>query len=853
MALLDEVVNWAKTRPWWQQEVLVRLARGEDIGDEDCAGIASKMLQPAPTPPKGGWLAELTLADRAATERVRVLAVRDVEHVNRLAPGQRLTFAPDGLTVIFGRNGSGKSGYARVLQAMLRTRKRSEILPDVFGSSPCQGRAVVEYRTGDVCSEAVLGDTPPVDLGRAAFYDEKCGDDYLVTESQPAFRPSPLRLLDDLTHVCQRVRQALQVELQTLDIPTAGIPTLDDGTAAASWLALLSAQTTDPQIEAGCTSNPRDPARLESLQAAATKLRTLDPSKEKARLEACAAALGRLASHLRTTEHSLGATTADALDTLRTKADSLRTAAEVVSRSDFGSEPIDGVGGMAWRTLWNAAVAYSRQSVPGDHHHPPTAQGELCVLCQQPLSGEGASRMERFRTFVQDTTSKQAADAEAEVTREMRTVNATTVITTQAAMDLAHIAQSHPDLHRRTTAVLECWDRRRIGLLDPTKAAAVPADLTLAADLSAAGNDAGTTAAGLNAESIATDLETNTSQQAEVRSRIALAAAQEAVGAERDRLTRRHQIEAARTEAATKGTTDKIAELTRQHVTVAMQDRFSRESDRLGVERVTLRDTRARVGALLHKPDFVGATVSASLPAVLSEGEQTALGLAGFLTEAYFDESGCALVFDDPVTSLDHVRRDKVADSLVRFAADRQVIVFTHDINFTVDLRRSCESLNVTFTERSIRRGARHQPGYTHDKHPWSAQDAAQRLDTLKQRVAEIRRYQDDWDEEEYGKQVRELAGEMSETWERIISQEIAARLVKPDTRFLQPMMMKVLKRITEDDEKQFQVSYGRISAWAPRHDNHPDLNYVSPDLDDVAKEIDNMHMWFKRIKSYAN
>jgi wobble nucleotide-excising tRNase len=33
---------------------------------------------------------------------------------------------------------------------------------------------------------------------------------------------------------------------------------------------------------------------------------------------------------------------------------------------------------------------------------------------------------------------------------------------------------------------------------------------------------------------------------------------------------------------------------------------------------------------------------------VLSEGEQTALGLAGYFTEAHFDDSKSALVLDDP-------------------------------------------------------------------------------------------------------------------------------------------------------------------------------------------------------------
>ncbi|MBN9105457.1 MAG: hypothetical protein J0I14_10680 [Propionibacteriaceae bacterium] len=222
MALLDEVVGWAKLRPWWQQLLVLRLARGDVISDDDCDTMAAAMLGPVPPTPEGGWLAELNFVDPSAAERVRLIAVRDVENVNRLAPGQRLTFAPDGLTVVFGRNGSGKSGYARVIQAMVRTRKRSAILSDVFGPTRCETKAVVEYAVGDDPGDAALGDGAPVELSRVSFYDEKCGDDYLVAEAEPAFSPSVLRLLDDLAHACQRIREVLLVKLRALESPVTG-------------------------------------------------------------------------------------------------------------------------------------------------------------------------------------------------------------------------------------------------------------------------------------------------------------------------------------------------------------------------------------------------------------------------------------------------------------------------------------------------------------------------------------------------------------------------------------------------------------------------------------------------------
>lgn len=853
MTLLDEVVSWARPRPWWQQSLLVRLARGEAISDPDCEALAAAMLEPAPPTPKGGWLAELNLVDRSAAERVRLVAVRDVENVNRLAPGQRLTFAPDGLTVVFGRNGSGKSGYARVIQAMVRTRKRSAILSDVFGPTTCETKAVVEYSVGARPGEAGLGNATPVELARVSFYDEKCGDDYLVAEAEPAFSPSILRLLDDLTHACQRIREILLVRLRALDPPAPGLPHLERGTPAANWLATLSAWTTDEEIAANCAGDPADSISLAELDRAAAALRSMDPTAAKTRLEGNASALHRLASHLELLEREFGQGREDMLGDLRSTARSLREAAELASSDGFSEEPLAGVGGATWRALWNAAVAFSREAAPASHAHPSSMAGDRCVLCQQVLVPDAASRMARFRTFVEDTASTQATQAERNLSAELQLVGSVTVTPGQVSLDLGHIAESHADLRQRCVAELGIWESRKEALLTAVAGtAALPADVSLVADVRAASDTEAGQAATLNAATVAAQLDANRTDQSTIRARIALAEAKEAVSAERDRLRQRARIEAARTEAATKGITDKIGELTRRHVTVAMQDQFSRESDRLDVTRVTLRDTKARLGTLLHRPEFIGATLDAKLPEVLSEGEQTALGLAGFLTEASFDESKSALVLDDPVTSLDHVRRDKVAKRIVGLAAERQVIVFTHDVTFTVDLRRACEAQGVQFTERAIILGPHRQPGHAQNRLPWLAQDAAQRINTLDQELAALKRGAEEWNEEEYGKRARELAGNMSETWERILSQDIADRLVKPDTNYVQPLMMKVLRQITEQDDTEFQLSYGRISGWAPRHDNPAALNYVPPTVEEVETEIAVMRAWFKRVRGYA-
>ena len=74
--------------------------------------------------------------------------------------------------------------------------------------------------------------------------------------------------------------------------------------------------------------------------------------------------------------------------------------------------------------------------------------------------------------------------------------------------------------------------------------------------------------------------------------------------------------------------------------------------------------------------------VTKKLDEILSEGEQRAIALGSFLAEMHLANHLGGIVFDDPVSSLDHYRRKDVARRLVDEAKIRQVIILTHDTVF---------------------------------------------------------------------------------------------------------------------------------------------------------------------------
>ena len=113
MALEEQIAAWSKDRPTWQREVMRRTATGDILSDKDYDRLVDNIVAPDRGPEVTFGLEHLPKAVAEAPS-VRLMSIAKIEHVNALASDQPLTFEPNGLTIVYGDNGSGKSGYARL-------------------------------------------------------------------------------------------------------------------------------------------------------------------------------------------------------------------------------------------------------------------------------------------------------------------------------------------------------------------------------------------------------------------------------------------------------------------------------------------------------------------------------------------------------------------------------------------------------------------------------------------------------------------------------------------------------------------------------------------------------------------
>ncbi len=150
----------------------------------------------------------------------------------------------------------------------------------------------------------------------------------------------------------------------------------------------------------------------------------------------------------------------------------------------------------------------------------------------------------------------------------------------------------------------------------------------------------------------------------------------------------------------TRGITGVGSEASNKLLTENIRKSFEDELKTLGKEiEVSLEKTDAEKGKVRTQLKILDRNVCD----ILSKGEQNAVGLALFLAEITQQEKQ-PVVFDDPITSLDHEVRGSLARRLMQLSKDRQVIVFTHDLLFVSQLVNVGNEQKIEFSTHIIDR-----------------------------------------------------------------------------------------------------------------------------------------------------
>jgi ABC-type transport system involved in cytochrome c biogenesis ATPase subunit len=257
-------------------------------------------------------------------------------------------------------------------------------------------------------------------------------------------------------------------------------------------------------------------------------------------------------------------------------------------------------------------------------------------------------------------------------------------------------------------------------------------------------------------------------------------------------------------------------EFTQQAVTDALEAQLTTELQALNCRHIPVElQARGQEGQTYVALQFAGATGNARVSEVLSEGEQRALSLAFFLAEvATFDHDG-GIVLDDPVSSLDDARRGYIARRLVEEARRRQVVVFTDDLPFLVDLGDQAKKLDVPLAQQWVWRDG-NEPGRVDVDPPFSAKKFRACVNALSEGLVQ-------WDnadpvptQEEARRKAADFYRDMRTTWERGVEERLFRGVV---TRFQREIKTLSLAQVVVTDDLKRAVEVGMTKCSQFLHD----------------------------------
>jgi ABC-type lipoprotein export system ATPase subunit len=287
--------------------------------------------------------------------------------------------------------------------------------------------------------------------------------------------------------------------------------------------------------------------------------------------------------------------------------------------------------------------------------------------------------------------------------------------------------------------------------------------------------------------------------------------------------------------------TDKGKDILTKTLTPQLQEALLEELGALNARHIPLRlKATGREGETLHKLELMGcpSSVKANLTEILSEGEQHVVAVAGFLAELRVSNPLCPIVFDDPVCSLDHLYRGKIAKRLAREATSRQVIIFTHDIAFLLELEATTAELGgYFFYQMVLREGG--TPGYCTEKKPWHTMSVKERITYLDSKLKELSNIHKT-DKKQYNEQAARLYGLLRESWEATVEEVLLKGVIIRHGSEVKTLLLRYVT-VTDEDYRTIFFGMGKCSEWMTGHDKARSLDENRPAPVEVSLDIQSL------------
>ncbi|WP_137927033.1 AAA family ATPase [Cupriavidus sp. 2SB] len=855
---LDPFEQWLTERHKWLQTAAARMIRTRGRPDGPAIKELADLCVLEAAKQKSDQFESVgagVLAQPISQPPIRLRKICEVAGVNAIKDGASLDFGTTGLFVVYGANGSGKSGYSRLIKQFCGSRAKEDLLGNVFAKEQCEPTAKIHLSVGDVEKDGTwkLSDGPIPQLRHVHVFDSNVATMYFGAKNEATYEPSRMRFVSSLIRISDLVSEELLERKSRLHCKLPKLPESLAGTSSASFLTSMKGDTSPEAIEAACRFT--EDMDRERIAGEANLAERNIPGRLKT-IEREITALNVVQTMVQGWKSALGDESVSKLVDVRASAIRKRKAASEDAEKVFAGSPLEGVGQESWRELWEKAREFSVSHAYKNNPFPNTSDNARCVLCQQPVDEETKARLTQFEKFVRGELEKDATAAEAALGKAVRALpvlpDAKAWVVTANPIKLEENAASE---------WLSALTARREAANVANNINEVPA-----IDWSALEVPIATVLGQLSAEkkTLSGMLEDDKRKQLAARVQELIACQWlnreiDAVRAEVERLKIAATLSKAMSLCSTTALTKKNTELAELELRGGYQDRFARELKALGGTRLPVqpKSKQQGKGKVTFSLSVKEAGDNVNAESILSEGERRIIALAAFLADISGSGQPTPFVFDDPISSLDQDFEEHVVDRLVSLAQERQVIVFTHRLSLLAQVETTVKKLRdqaelekrsapVDLATISLRRLGPNA-GLVADMSVRDAKPEKALNKIRNESIAQLRKLYEAAEVEEYEQRAKSVCSDIRILVERCVETVLLnGVLIRFRRSITTQNVIGKLARIQTSDCMMIDDLMTRYSVF--EHSQSSELPAECPAIEVLERDVDNLIVWIKEF-----
>jgi energy-coupling factor transporter ATP-binding protein EcfA2 len=826
--------EWLTQRPKWLQVAAKHLLESGNLNDVAISDLAILCQQEANNEfPDVDCSIPAGAFDAHDSEEIRLRSISKVAGVNKLAPRTPLDFGKSNVAVVYGHNGSGKSGYVRLLKHVCGARDciRGQLHKNVFSPEDTAQKAKVSFLKSSTPAEHEwAGSGVCDDLCSVDIFDTSFGRVFMGSEDEVSYEPPVLSFFSRLIDVCEKVAAKLDAEAGALKSKMPSVPNALLGTTGSAWVEKISAKTTTDDLESHCSFSPENEKELGDLHK---RISVTSPADKAKQFRTKKSHADGLVKDVQAYLSQVSDENCKRIIAAKKKSILKKSAAEVAAKDVFSGAKLEGVGSDVWKELWSATRKYSEEVAYTGQEFPHVQDDSVCVLCHQPLSEEAKQRFTSFESYIKGETQKQATEAAREA---KQAIDALPDIPSPEALKTKIDAAGIEDqdiIKALNDTVTSLQDRKtKVPSLDSEDA------LGTTSQSSEWIEEIRKISKGYEESAKKYEEDAEKDNRVELQAKLKnleakkwLAEQKTAIQEELNRLQSLERLQEAKKKTNSRALSTKKGELAETLITDAFVQRFNDELKALGASRLKVKLIKSKVlkGKVLHTLQLDG--VAHNLNEVLSEGENRIVSIAAFLADVTGRTYSAPFVFDDPISSLDQNYEEAVVQRLCAIASERQVIIFTHRLSLLAMVQDYAKKVSIKPEIICIREEpwGTGEPGNT----PLQAQKPLQALNSLiNSELPRAKKLFNESGFDAYKSEAKSLCSEFRILLERMVEYELMSDVVQRYRRAINTMgKIGNLAKISEADCKYFDDLMTKYSRYEHSQPLEAPVSMPEPDV----------------------